>query len=270
MITLFIKIGFLEITLIDVIDILLMAFILFQLYKLVRGSLAYNIFIGLLVIYLLSLVAKALDMKLMGEILGAFIGVGVLALLVVFQPEVRRFLLYVGRSSDVYKIDFWRRLTFTKIKEGDLQQKDVLEITSAVQRLSNAKTGALLVLPQTSKLQFYQNTGVQINAFISKEIIESMFNKNSPLHDGAVIIVDHKIASAKCVLNVSENSNLPSGLGLRHRSAVGITEVSDAVAIVVSEENGEISYAKEGRLKQNITTEELQRILARALFRSIN
>jgi uncharacterized protein (TIGR00159 family) len=267
MIFLFITIGFLEITLIDIIDILLMACILFQLYRLVRGSLAYNIFIGLLVIYLLSLIAKALDMKLMGEILGAFIGVGVLALLVVFQPEVRRFLLFIGRSSDVHKIDFWRRLTFSKIKEGDMQQKDVLEIIAAIEHFSQTKTGALLVLPETSKLQFYQNTGVAINSNISKEIIVSIFHKNSPLHDGAMIIADHKIAAAKCVLNVSDNTNLPSSLGLRHRSAVGITEVSDAVAIIVSEENGEISYAKEARLKQNITMEELQKVLVKSLFR---
>lgn len=266
---LFIKIGFVEITVIDIIDIFLVAFILFQLYRLVRGSLAYNIFIGLLIIYLLSLTAKALDMKLMGEILGAFIGIGVLALLIVFQPEVRRFLLYVGRSSDFYKVDFWRRMSFTKLKHGDLQLKEVQEISSAIQNLAQSKTGALIVIPETSKLQFYQNTGVLLNASVSKELIESVFNKNSPLHDGAIIITEHKIAAAKCVLNVSENPNLPTYLGLRHRSAIGITEVSDAIALIISEENGEVSCAKGGRLKQNISPDEVQKILAKALFRSI-
>ncbi|MBC8048288.1 MAG: TIGR00159 family protein [Fimbriimonadaceae bacterium] len=268
MIYLFIKIGFLDITIIDIIDILLMALILFQLYRLIRGSLAYNIFFGLLVIYILSLIAKALDMKLMGEILGQFIGVGVIALLIVFQPEVRRFLLYVGRSSDFRKIDFWRRLTFSKIKAGELNQKEVLEITGALINLSNIKTGALLVFPESSKLQFYQNTGITVNAFVSKELIETIFQKTSPLHDGALIISDHKIAAAKCVLNVSENPNLPFNIGMRHRSAVGITEVSDAHAIIVSEENGEISYAKEGKLKQNISEQELKKILSRVLFKT--
>lgn len=247
-----------------------MAIILFQLYRLVKGSLAYNIFIGLLLIYLLSLIAKALDMQLMGEILGQFIGIGVLALLVVFQPEVRRFLLYVGRSSDFRKFEFWRRLSSSAVKGNTLYMKETEEILLALKKLSQSGAGALLVFPATSKLQTFQNSGVILNAEIQAQLIESVFQKHSPLHDGAMIIVNHKIAAAKCILNVSENPNLPVELGLRHRSAVGITEVSDALAIILSEENGEISSAKGGNIKQQLSFSELQKMISNALLQSIN
>lgn len=265
-----IQIGFLTITLIDIIDILLVAFILFQLYRLLRGSLAFTIFIGLLMIYVLSLIAEAVELKLMSQILGAFINVGMIALLIVFQPEIRKFLLYVGRSSDFRKIHFWRALSLKKIRSGDYNQKEVNELTEAIIELSRIKTGALIVIPQTSHLRFYQNTGIHMNAIITRDLIESVFYKNSPLHDGAMIIADHKVASVKCVLPLSDNPDIPSRLGLRHRSAVGITEQSDATCIVISEENGEISYAREGRLYQNIKKEELRKLIARSLFHSIN
>ncbi len=267
---LLLSLGFLHLTAVDIIDILLVAFILFQLYRLVRGSLAFTIFIGLLVIYVLSLVAQALELKLMSEILGSFISVGVIAVLIVFQPEIRRFLLYVGRSSDFRKANFWSALSLKKIRTGDYNQKEVKELTEGIMSLSESKTGALIVIPQTSQLRFYQNTGIAINASITKDIIESIFFKNSPLHDGALIIADHKVASAKCVLPLSDNPDIPVKLGLRHRSGVGITEQSDATCIIVSEENGEISYAREGRLYQNIRKEELQKLIGRSLFHSIN
>ncbi|MFI5171851.1 MAG: diadenylate cyclase CdaA [Chitinophagales bacterium] len=264
------EIGFLTLTVVDIIDILLVAFILFQLYRLVRGSLAFTIFIGLLVIYVLSLVAEAVQLKLMSEILGAFINVGVIALLIVFQPEIRRFLLYVGRSSDFRKVHFWKAMSLKKIRSGEYNQKEVNELTNAIIELSSTKTGALIVIPQTSQLRFYQNTGIHVNATIKKEMVESIFYKNGPLHDGAMIIADHKIASVKCVLPISDNPDLPVKLGLRHRSAVGITEQSDSTCIIISEENGEISYAREGRLYQNIKHEELRKLIARSLFHSIN
>jgi len=265
-----ISMGFLDLTFVDVIDILLVAFILFQLYRLVRGSLAFTIFIGLLVIYVLSLVAEAFELKLMSEILGAFINVGVIAVLIVFQPEIRRFLLYIGRSSDFRNVNFWRAISLKKIRTGEYNHKEVNELTEAIMTLSASKTGALIVIPQTSTLRFYQNTGITVNAAITKDIIESIFFKNSPLHDGALIIAEHKVASAKCVLPLSDNPDIPIKLGLRHRSGVGITEQSDATCIIVSEENGEVSYAREGRLYQNIRRDELQKLLGRALFHSVN
>ncbi len=265
-----IQIGFLEVTFIDIIDILLVAFILFQLYRLVKGSLAFTIFIGLIVIYVLSLITEAMELRLMSEILGAFINVGVIALLIVFQPEIRRFLLYVGRSSDFRKVKFWQSMSVKRIRAGEYNHREVNELTEAILNLSILKTGALIVIPQTSHLRFYQNTGIPINAMITKDIIESIFYKNSPLHDGALIIADHKIASAKCVLPLSDNPDLPPKFGLRHRSGLGITEQSDATCIIVSEATGEISYAREGKLYQDIKKEELRKLITRSLFHSIN
>ncbi len=265
-----IHLGFIDVTVVDIIDILLVAFILFQLYRLVRGSLAFTIFIGLLVIYVLSLIAEAVKLTLMSEILGAFINVGVIAVLIVFQPEIRRFLLYVGRSSDIRKINFWRALSLKKIRTGEYNQREVNQLSEAILHLSANKTGALIVIPQTSNLGFYQHTGITINAVISSDMIQSIFFKNSPLHDGALIIANHKIASAKCVLPLSDNPDIPPQLGLRHRSGVGISEQSDATCIIVSEENGEISYAREGKLYQQIQPDELRKLIARSLFHSIN
>jgi len=262
--------GFIQFTLIDVIDVLLLLFVLFQLYRLVKGSLAFSIFIGLLVIYLLSLVTEALDMQLMSEIFGAFVNVGVIAVLIVFQPEIRRFLLYVGRSSDIRKVHFWRALSLRKIRTGEYNQKEVNELTEAILELSKEHTGALIVIPQTSQLRFYQNTGIHLNAIITTDLLKSIFYKTGPLHDGAVIIAEHKIAAAKCLLPLSDNPDLPVKLGMRHRSGVGITEQSDATCIIVSEENGEISYAREGRLYQDIKEVELRKLLTRALFHSVH
>lgn len=259
-----------EITVVGIVDILLVALILFQIYRLVRGSLAIPIFFGLLIIYVLSILADALQLRLMSEIMGAFINVGVIAVLIVFQPEIRRFLLYVGRSSDFRKVRFWRALNLKKIRTGEYNQKEVQALSEAILSLSAAKTGALIVIPQTSQLRFYQNTGVHIMAPISRDLVETIFSKGSPLHDGALIIADHKIASAKCVLPISDNPDLPAKLGLRHKSGVGITEQSDATCIIVSEENGDISYAREGRLYQGIGKDELRKLLSRALFHSIN
>ncbi|HMX03810.1 MAG TPA: diadenylate cyclase CdaA [Chitinophagales bacterium] len=264
------KIGFLEITPVDVVDVLLVAFILFQLYRLVRGSLAINIFIGLLMVYVLSLIAAALELTLMSDILGAFIDVGVIAVIIVFQPEIRRFLLYVGRSSDFRKVRFWKALSLRKIRTGEYNQKEVNALTEAIMALSESKTGALIVIPQTSQLGFYQNTGIHLNALITKDLIESIFYKNSPLHDGAMIISEHRIAAVKCILPLSDNPDLPGKLGMRHRSGVGITEQSDATCIIISEENGEISYAREGKLYQQMQKEEIRKLLSRALFHSVN
>ncbi len=265
-----IKIGFLEIRFIDFVDVVLVAIILYQLYRLVRGSIAFSIFIGLLVIYVLSLLAEALDMQLMSQILGSFVSVGVLAVLIVFQPEIRRFLLYIGRSSDISNVNFWRSLSLGKLRTGNYNQKEVNELSDAIIGLAHNKTGALIVIPQTSKLRFYANTGVQLNAAISRDLIESIFQRNGPLHDGAVIISDHKVSAARCILPLSDDTDLPPKLGLRHRSGVGITEQSDATCIIVSEETGEISYAREGRLYQNIKSDELRKLIARALFHSLN
>lgn len=252
------QIGFLDIRLLDLLDIFLVGLLLYQLYRLVHGSLAFNIFIGIIIIYLVALVVRSANMTLFSGILDQFLGVGVIALLIVFQPEVRRFLLYVGRTGRLGKGGLWRRFSVKKWRQTSETEREINAIVRAIDNLSRTSTGALVIVAFTSRLQFVVNTGVQLDARISGSLLESIFYKNSPLHDGAVIIADHQILAAKCVLPVTDNPDLPRHLGMRHRAAVGITEHSDALAIIVSEERGEISYAHEGELVQDVDGVQLK------------
>ncbi len=261
-----VKIGFLEFGWSDAIDIILLAFLIYQLYRIVRGSLAYNIFFGILVVYILTLLAEALELRLISGVLGQFINIGVLGLLIVFQPEVRRFLLQLGKNRDIRKPAFWGRFNIKHYGITQAQHREVDELILALQHMSDSKTGALLVFPTTSRLQFFVNSGILIQGEISGDLLEAIFNKNSPLHDGAVIIADNKVLAARCVLPVSDSQDVPGHLGLRHRSAIGITEVSDALAIVVSEENGTISIASEGRLQLNVAYDEVRKALTNSLL----
>lgn len=263
MIDLFIKIGFLEITFLDLLDIALVGLFIYQLYKLLSGSIAFNILMGLLLIYFIWFLVKVLEMELLEGILGQFINVGVIALLIVFQPEVRKFLLFLGRGSRFNKYNMlWKNL-LSKEKRQPLYDTYIKQITGALENLSKTKTGAIIVLSESSRLQFYANSGVIINSSISSKLIESIFEKTTPLHDGAIIIADFKILAAGCILPVSDNPDLPSRLGLRHRATVGITEQSDAMALCVSEETGQISYARNGRLIQDINTDEVTTLLTK-------
>lgn len=245
MIELFIT-GFINIRLLDILDILLVAFLLFELYKLLKGTVAINIFFGIVAIFLIWKVVDALKMELLSEILGAFISVGFIALIVIFQPEMRRFLLALGTPTFLNKKK--RRILFWKIKLQAETDLDIDHIIIACQRMADAKTGALIVITRQNELSQFTETGETINAETSPFLLENLFFKNSPLHDGAVIISDNKIIAAGCILPVSNNSDIPPRLGLRHRAAIGITEQSDAIAIVVSEQSGRISFCKEGEL----------------------
>jgi len=259
----FIRFGFFELRFIDVLDILLVGFLLYQLYRIIRGSLAYSIFVGFLIVYLLSLLFRALNMQLISQIMGQFISVGVLALLIVFQPEVRRFLLYIGRGSELQRSRFFRRFSLRRLGRG-IQDEDpafLPSLEASLLKMARKKTGVLLVFSQTSRLQFFADTGVKLDAEVSGKLLETIFQKSSPLHDGAVIIADHRIVAAACILPVSETSELPGQLGLRHRAAVGITEHSDATALVISEEKGKISFARSGLLRLDISEEELGQLL---------
>ncbi len=245
----------------DVIDILLVAIIMFQLYKLVKGTVAIRIFLGILAIYLFWKIVEALQMELLSEILGQFIGVGVLALIIVFQQEIRRFLLLIGNNSF---FSGKRRSKFLKMlspNENGKEQLNVNQIIIAAKNLANSKAGALIILDLKSELKYYSNTGENINASLSSAILESIFFKNSPLHDGGVIIENNTIVAARCILPVSENQEFPAHFGLRHRAAAGITEASRSIAIIISEENGKISLVKEGKINYNISIEELRDLI---------
>ena len=249
------------ITILDIIDIVLVAIILYQLYRLIRGTAALSIFMGIFLVYLFWLVVQALQMELISSILGAVIGVGVIAIIIVFQQEIRRFLLIIG-SRYLGKGSF----SFEKIFSGANpvsreKLKDIEEIVRAVEFMSESKTGALIVIARKSTLELFADAGEILKARISAELLNSIFYKNSPLHDGAVLIEGGRILAARCPLPSNNDPNLPPRFGMRHRAAIGITEQTDSLVIVVSEERGKISIADNGEVTENIKPNELRQIL---------
>ncbi len=250
---------FLHIRVLDVIDILLVAILLYMLYHLLKGTAAVNIFLGILAIFVIWRVVTSLGMDLLSDLLGAFISVGFIAFIVVFQPEIRKFLLAIGSPGFVQKNR--SRFLFWKL---NLKIKDLADIDPVVQachRMSLSRTGALIVISRRNDLSEYTETGTVIDSQISDQLIESIFYKNNPLHDGAVVIVDNRLKAARCILPVSSSRDLPVELGLRHRSAIGITEKTDAVAIIVSEQTGRISYCKDGYLALDVKASGLTSLL---------
>ncbi len=238
------KIGFLEVSWVDFIDIGLVAILLYQVYKLIRGSIAVNIFLGILALYLIYLIVRAAQMELLTTILGQFMGVGVLATIILFQQEIRKFLLVIGRSTEVNRDTLLK--SFTNWRPNQEEEFDVNEIIEAAKSLKATRTGALIVFSRDSELKFYVETGDPVDSVVSRRILLSIFNKNSPLHDGAIIIYKGKIKAARCVLPVSENDHLPPQFGLRHRSAIGMSESTDTLLMAISEETGRLILARNG------------------------
>lgn len=254
MIDLFIHIRFL-----DIIDILLVTIIFYEIYKLVKGTVAFNIFMGIFIIFVVWLVVKSLKMELLGSILGQLFGVGAIAIIIVFQQEVRRFLLMLGsryRSNKQFSLGNLFSNQYKLASEASLRA-----IVEACRQMSLGRVGALIVLTRQSELREYVETGENIDAEISAELIKSIFFKNSPLHDGAMIISLNRIKAARCILPVSQKLELSPVFGLRHRAAIGISEQTDAYVIVVSEETGCISMSSGGGLNEDISPEELFKIL---------
>ena len=254
--------GFLEFNILDILDILLVAFLLFQLYKLTKGTVAIRIFIGIAAIYLIWKLVEALQMELLGEILGQFIGVGVLAVIIVFQQELRRFLLMIGNTKFFSKDGV---LKFNWINDETAAEVKISEIVKSCDEMAKTKTGAIIVITRENGLPNYIETGEIINAKTSNIFLQSIFFKNSPLHDGAVIITGDTIKAARCVLPTIENDSFPSNLGMRHRAAAGITENTDSIAIVVSEERGKISVAHKGQLEISLSADQLKEFLQKEL-----
>lgn len=250
--------DFLSFGLFDIIDILLVATIFFIGYRLVRGTIAATIFAGVFTIYLFWVLVEALNMELISSIIGQFISVGVLALLIVFQQEVRKFLLMIGSH---YK---WKNLLNPKMlfKEDKAQQDTIKAIITACNNLSKTKTGALIVISNKSLLEDYINSGIKIKAEISQELIENIFFKNTPLHDGAMIIDQERIIAARCILPVSDRLDIPGSMGLRHRAALGLSATCDAGIIVVSEETGNISIFYKNQYVRAINQDTLQAFLS--------
>ena len=251
--------GFIQIRWIDIVDIFLVAVLLYELYKLLKGTVAINIFFGIVAVVLVWQVVNALQMELLSEILGAFISVGFIALIVIFQPEIRRFLLALGTTTFMRRKG--RRFLFWRLNIQGLPGIDANAIVMACSRMAEMKQGALLILTRKNELKQYINTGEVMEARLSAPLLENIFYGQGPLHDGAVIINGNTIMAAGCILPVSGNTEIPKRLGLRHRAAVGITEVSDAIAIIVSEESGKISYSVGGKLVSKVSVAELKSFL---------
>ena len=247
----------------DAIDIFLVSILLYQLYKLLRGTVAINIFVGVIFIYFIGLIVTAADMKLLSTIIKQFIGVGGIALIILFQQEIRKFLVFVGMKSwNNPQIRFLRKWIPTRKKSAkiDLNWRAIEQASS---NMAKSKTGALMILSNHSDLSFYVGSGDRIDSALNARMLESIFFKNAPLHDGAVVIASNRIVAARCVLPVSEKEDFPAHLGMRHRAAAGITEVSDCIALVVSEETGTVSYVKNGIIRQDVSTDELMKLLTR-------
>lgn len=235
--------DFLDFSFLDILDVVLVAVLLYYIYKLLRGTVAINIFIGITIIFLIWKITQALEMEMLSGILGTLIGGGVIALIIVFQQEIRKFLLMLGTTNFTSKRNFLKQLKFLN-PETEIET-DVDTLVNACETMGRSKTGALIVLERGQSLDFVKVTGDKMNIEINQPILESIFFKNSPLHDGAAIINNNTVVATRVVLPLS-NKDLPSRFGLRHRAAVGITEKTDALCLVVSEETGKISYIKDG------------------------
>ncbi|MGN6179537.1 MAG: diadenylate cyclase CdaA [Mucilaginibacter sp.] len=253
--------SFLKLTPLGILDIILVALILYQLYTLIKGTIAANIFIGLFLIYVIYFLVKALHMPLLTAILGKFIDVGPIAVIVIFWQEIRRFLLVVGKNASLQRNKAWWQYFFGKAEAEKNNYARIKPIIDACKSLKQTRTGALIVFAKYYDEQFYQNSCEVMEARISKRLLESIFQKTSPLHDGAVVISENRIKSASCILPLTDKTDLPPQFGLRHRAGIGVTEANEATAIIVSEETGEISYAKQGKVKMNISFAELEKLL---------
>ena len=237
--------NFLDFKITDIIDILLVAILLYYVYKLVRGTVAINIFIGIVIVWGFWKLTQLLDMKMISSVVGGFMSVGLIALIVVFQQEIRKFLLMIGSTNFARNRNFVKRFKFLK-QEGVASKLDIDAVLKACDKMSRSRTGAILVIKRSNSLDFVKSTGDTMNVEVNQPIIESIFYKNSPLHDGAAIIENNQITATRVILPLSTERNIPLRFGLRHRAAIGITERTDAVALVLSEETGLISYINNG------------------------
>lgn len=246
---------FLEFSFIDVLDILLVAFLLYNVYKLLKGTVAINIFIGIAIVFLIYKVTEALHMEMFSSLLGTLISGGAIALIIIFHPEMRKFLLMLGSTNFSARRSFIKQLKF--LKEEISIDLNVEALLAACKKFEKTKTGALIVIERNSSLDFLRERGDAMNIEINTPILESIFYKNSPLHDGAIVVKKNQIVATRVVLPLSD-SKLPSRFGLRHRAAIGVTEKTDAMCLVVSEETGDVSFIIDGAFELYNSYNELQ------------
>lgn len=260
--------GFLQLSIADILDILLLGLIIFFLFRWIRGSSAMSIFVAIVSLYIIRVIVSAFNMKLMTAIMDMVLDVGVLALIVIFQPEIRRFLIGLGNR---YMNSARGRLILNRILGKDKKtslttsSEAVNDLTEACRRMAEDKTGALIVLAHKNPLEEVISTGDRIDATIHRRLIMNLFFKNSPLHDGALVIAGNRIVAVRCTLPITENKHLPANYGMRHKAAIGITEESDADAVVVSEETGRISFVKAGVVTPIQNINELKLLLTESM-----
>ena len=246
----------------DVIDILIIAVMLFYVYKMMKSSGTLSLFYGVLIFFVLWVLASEIfDMRLTGSILDKFMGIGLIVLVVIFQDQIKRFLIDIGSHG---RMKYFRKL-FRHEEGEEIRRKDITAVVYSCMSMSKTKTGALIVMQRKLPLTAYEDTGDIIDADVNVRLIENIFFKNSPLHDGAMIIADNKIKSVGCILPVSHDMNIPKELGLRHRAALGMSQATDAVCIIVSEETGNISVAIDGEFKIKLSAQDLDHTLSNAL-----
>ena len=247
-----------QIRFVDILDVIIVAFFIYQLYRLLRGTNVMRIFWAVLVIYITWRISVLLGMRLTGEILGGIMSIGLIALVIVFQPEIRKFLLMVGTKTQLTgdtvkkRFQFWRK---------DLDKHSSINLDPYVQaclHMSQSKTGALIIFKRSNEVEELVATGERINAVASSALLETLFFKNSPLHDGAVIVHGNTVLAARCILPVTARIDIDPNLGLRHRSAIGVTEQLDVISVIVSEETGAISYAVGGEIHHDVSPARLQ------------
>jgi uncharacterized protein (TIGR00159 family) len=258
--------GFLEMSFTDILDILLLGILIFILFKWIRGSSAMSIFVAIVSLFFVRILVSALGMKFMTTLLDTFMDVGVVAIIVIFQPEIRKFLIQLGNKymANAKGSDLLNRI-FGKGKQSVDNNETVNEIADACNRMSESKTGALIVITHKAPLEDIISTGDRVDAAIHSRLIRSLFFKNSPLHDGAVVISGSRIIAARCTLPITQRKNIPANYGMRHKAAIGITEETDADVIVVSEETGKIAFVKAGQVKQISNINELKLLLGESL-----
>ena len=249
--------DFIDISFIDVLDVLMVGLLIYWLIRVVRGTSAVNIFLSVLLLYVVWIASRALGMKLLSFILGQVLGVGVVALLVIFQPEIRRFLLRISSSTASAQKGVFKKL-FRHATSAGMPSQELEELTAACRKMSETKTGALIVIRHGAALGEILDTGDDIDARINRRLIENIFFKNTPLHDGAMVVSETRILAARCTLPITARQDIPAHYGMRHRAAIGMSEVSDASVIVVSEETGDISFVSDGQIKTMGSITELR------------
>ncbi|MDE5874000.1 MAG: diadenylate cyclase CdaA [Muribaculaceae bacterium] len=249
----------------DIIDILLIALLLFYVYRMMKNSGTLSLFYGVLVFFVVWVLASEIfDMRLTGSILDKFMSIGLIVLVILFQDQIKRFLIDIGSQG---RLKNFKRL-FRHDKADGAAHAGIMAVVYACMSMSKSKTGALIVFRRKMPLTDYEKTGDIIDADVNVRLIENIFFKNSPLHDGAMIIADHRIKSVGCILPVSHDMNIPKNLGLRHRAALGMSQATDAVCVIVSEETGGISVAKDGTIQTRMSAPDLEHILSKSLVES--